>query len=290
MLWLALFFPQLPLETGTRSQEASWPVVVASSPQGAATVVACNARARAAGIHPGLGVSAAWALVPDLHVLARDETAERAALARIAATALAFTPLASLAPPATVLMEIEGSLGIFGGLAPLRAAVAALAADLGYTLRLGCAPTPLAAHWLARAAVARDVTRLHDLEAALAPLPLAVLDVPADIAATLESIGIRTVAEFLRLPRDATARRFGPQLVDALDRALGRRSDPRAPYAPPAAFESKLELPAPVAETQALVFAARRLIAEFAAWLLGTGRGALRFRFELSHDDGPGRA
>jgi len=286
MLWLALCFPLLPLETGTRSQEAAWPVVVASSAQGSATVVACNARARAAGIHPGLGVSAAWALAPCLHVLARNEATERAALERIAAATLAFTPLASTTPPAAVLLEIAGSLHLFGGLAPLKAAVTALAADLGYTLRLGCAPTPLAAEWLARTA-APDVTHARDLEAALAPLPLAVLDAPGDVAATLDGIGIRTIGEFARLPREATARRFGPPLVEALDRALGRRPDPRAPYAPPAAFESKLDLPAPVAETQALLFAARRLIGEFAAWLAGTGRGALRFRFDLAHDDGP---
>ena len=74
MLWLALFFPQLPLETGTRSQEASWPVVVACRRRRVPPpCVACNARARAAGMHPGLGVSAACALAPELTSIARDD-------------------------------------------------------------------------------------------------------------------------------------------------------------------------------------------------------------------------
>ena len=67
----------------------------------------------------GMAVAAASALAADLCVLARDPAAERAALERIAACAIQFTPTVSIAPSAEVLLEIAGSLKLFGGLSRL---------------------------------------------------------------------------------------------------------------------------------------------------------------------------
>jgi protein ImuB len=86
------------------------------------------------------------------------------------------------------------------------------------------------------------------------------------------------------LPRDALARRCGADLVAALDRALARRPDPRAPFVPPPRFESRLELPAPVADVEALSFAVNRLVHELAAWLAARGLGALRLSLMLTHE------
>ena len=68
-------------------------------------------------------VAAASALAADLRVLPRDPAAERAALERIAAWAIQFTPAVSIAPPAEVLLEIAGSLKLFGGLKRLWARI-----------------------------------------------------------------------------------------------------------------------------------------------------------------------
>jgi protein ImuB len=115
-------------------------------------------------------------------------------------------------------------------------------------------------------------------------LPLSRLDLDADTLATLGAAGITTFGAADKLPRAALARRFGPALVDTLDRALARAPDVRDPYRPPPHFERKLVLPALVEDVAALQFAVNRLVDEFAVWLLARGLGATRMSLTLIHE------
>ena len=119
---------------------------------------------------------------------------------------------------------------------------------------------------------------------ALAPLPLGLLDIDTDTLATLRAAGVRTFGEAQALPREGVARRFGPQVVDMLDRALGRLPDPREPFVPPPHFERKLPLPAPIEDAEALGFGVHRLVSDLAAWLLARGLGVTRLSLALHHE------
>ncbi|HYQ99207.1 MAG TPA: DNA polymerase Y family protein [Casimicrobiaceae bacterium] len=258
-------------------------------------IVIANAAAYAAAVAPGQLVSASLALAPDIVLRDRDPALEAAALASVAGWATQFTPTVSLAPPDAVLSEIGGSLRLFGGLRRLTAELARGAHDLGYATQLSLAPTPLAALMLARAgnpglaASARDAHRHFGeaeratLAAALAPLPLAHLDVAPDIVATLAAAGVTTFGEACSLPRAPLARRVGAGFVALLDRACGLVPDPRPPFVSPPRYEGRLELPAPVADVEALAFAAHRLVRELAGWLAGRGLGVLELALSLAH-------
>src|SRR5688500_5648435 len=121
MLWLGLRFASLPLEVYTRAVRvgagrASLPLAVASSIGTQGEIVACNEAAQSRGVRPGMALAAASALASDLEIVPRDAAAEAAALERIAAWAVQFTPAVSVAQPAEVLLEIAGSLTLYGGL------------------------------------------------------------------------------------------------------------------------------------------------------------------------------
>src|SRR5512133_264501 len=120
MLWLALHFPSLPLDIFRRAAQADDAFAVSSMEGSRAAIVACNATARSKGVQPGMPAAAAIALDAHLHVVPRDAGAEQAALERIAAWALQFTPVVTLAVPGVVLLEVEGSLHLFGDLNGLR--------------------------------------------------------------------------------------------------------------------------------------------------------------------------
>jgi protein ImuB len=284
MLWLALRFPLLPLEIFTRGAEISGPLAVADSAAARAGIVACNREARLRGIEPGMTVAAAWALASGLRVFARDTAAERAALERIATWALQFTPAVSVAPPAEALLEVAGSLGLFGGFNRLWAGIEQGARSIGYTTVIAGAPTPLAAQWFARAGLSPRLRHDDALRLSLDRLPVDVLELPAATAGMLRDIGARTLGACLQLPRDGLARRGGKEMLEQLDRALGRIPDPRPAFVPPARFKAMLQLPAPAGEADALLFAARRLITEMCGWLAATGKGAQRLAFALSHE------
>jgi protein ImuB len=288
MLWLALRFPSLPLETFTRGVAAPGPLAVASSPGAHAGIVACNSRARGCGVRPGMPVVAASALATDLRILARDPAAERAALERIAAGAIQFSPTVSIASGAgvlpEVLLEIEGSLKIFGGLTRLWQRVEQELENQGYTFSLACAPTPLAAQFFTRAGLPVRIQHGDALRAGIAQLSVDVLGLPPGSDALLADIGACTIGACLKLPRAGLARRMGQELLATLDRALGHIPDPRPAFVPPAGFAATLQLPAPVEEAGALLFAFRRLLADLCGFLAATGKGAQRLHFRLAHE------
>jgi protein ImuB len=139
----------------------------------------------------------------------------RRTLETIAAWACQFTPKVSLEPPQALLLEVEGSLRLFGGLETLKKAVRSGLEEMGMSAALATAPTARAALWLARSSK-------PNLEA----IPVeAVCD--GEALAFLQGIGMHTVGELLRLPREGLAHRCGERLVDELDRALGSAPEPR---------------------------------------------------------------
>ena len=320
MTWLALHLPNLPLQVCTRADSsADTPIAVfgtapssghtwryapsrqaqASPPSGGraggSKLVAANARALAAGIHPGLGLASALALAPDLVARPRDIRGEAALLVELACWAAQFTPQLALDAPDCVLLEVGASLRLFGGTGELMRRIAHGAAALGLELSLAAAPTPLAARWLALCGGGRIVEHLDDLPARLAALPVGVLEstadskdaVRAESIALLEAIGIGTIGQCLHLPRDGLARRDAQALTRALDRAFGRLPDPRPPFVPPQTFRSRIELPLPSADADQLSFAARRLLAALAGHLAAHQSGIEHYRLQLEHDELP---
>jgi protein ImuB len=194
-------------------------------------------------------------------------------LEALAAWACQYTPKVSLEPPQGLLLEVEGSLRLFGGLQPLMQKLHSGMEQIGVQVSMASAPTARAALWLSphRNGILEDVP----VEAACSGEPLAFL----------QSIGIATVGELRRLPREGLARRCGQGLLDELDRALGAAPEPRAFFAPPPRFAAKLELPAPVAHAEGLLFAARRLLVQLEGLLAARQAGIRSFTLTLFHED-----
>jgi protein ImuB len=195
------------------------------------------------------------------------------ALAPLAAWACQFTPKVSLEPPQELVLEVQGSLRLFGGLAELRQKLAAGLDELGYPFQLAAASTARAALWLARG---EGETRLEAL-----PVEVTRFDVEF-----LHGIGISTVGALLELPREGLAQRCGASVVEELDRALGAAPEPRSFFAPPACFDASLELPAEVAHAGGLLFGARRLLAQLTGLLAARHEGIRSFRLVLLQESG----
>ena len=182
------------------------------------------------------------------------------ALEPIAAWACQFTPRVSLEPPRALVAEVQASLRLFGGRKALLARWRDGLESLGVETSLALAPTARAALWLARGGGGDK----------LGKLPLEVIGCDLEF---LRSIGISTVGELLRLPREGLAQRCGQDLVDQLDRALGVLPEAREFFMPPSRFDARLELPAPVAHAEGLLFAARRLLLQLEGLLAARHAG-----------------
>jgi len=281
MLWIALHLPQLPLEAFQRGLPSPEPCAVAERQR----ILVCDAKAAARGLRTGMPVSAALALAPGLRLREREAAAETEALLGIAAWAMQCTPSVALDFPDLVLLEVSGSLKLFGGLAAIAARLRQGLAAMGYSARLAAAPTARAASWFARAGKPCLIDNTALLESELRTLPLSVLQSAEE--ETLASIGAGSIGDLLALPRAGLARRFGQGLLDALDQALGRLPDPRGFCVLPEKFRAAIELPAEATQAEALLFAARRLLAQLEGFLAARAAGTRQLLLHLSHRAAP---
>lgn len=261
-LWCAIVLPALLLEV--RPAAPGTPLAVVEPAR--REILAVNRAAAAAGVRAGQSSTTAWAVCPALAAVARDPEAEARALERLAGWAAQFSPRLAIEPPGLVL-EVGASLRLFGGLASLRERLEAGLAGLGYTFRLGIAPTPLAALWRARCGHGEPVTGHDRLPGSLACLPLAAMALDPRTHAALEDLGLATVGEVMRLPRAGLARRYGTELTRLLDRALGRHPDPRPAWQAPPVFEGRLELPVESSSLKLIGIACERLAGELAGFV-----------------------
>ncbi len=286
MLWCALYLPDLALQVFTRGRSDSAPLAVLGPRPRQRVVGACPA-AVACGVEPGLGRAGALALAPALLLVDRDPGLERAALVEVASWAARFTPSISLDSSA-VLLEVQASLRLFGGVPPLCEAILGGLGELGFDGRLAFAPTPLAACWLARFAPGSQVCEGPALLAAIDALPLAALADGGGLdAATLEllsGVGAACLGDVRRLPRSGLARRQARQVIDLLDRACGQTPDPRPWFAPPERYTGRLPLPAPTDQVESLLFGLRRLLGGLSGWLEARHGGLEAFTLVLEHE------
>ena len=296
MLWLALHLPRLPLEVfqragvlprgaaGETAQAVPFAVTAGVNPP---RVMLPDEPALRCGIAPGMALSAAQAIAPHLRTRPRDASLEAAALAGLARWGGQFPPTLSLAPPDALLLEIGGCLRLFGGLAPLLERLRHGVTELGFDPVPASAPTAAGALMLARSGLETHVSDHTALGQRLGQLCIDTLDTTPEVQAGLQRLGLRTLEDCLRLPRDGLARRFGQALLDRMDRALGLQPDPRLPYVAPEHFCSRLVLPVPVPDAGQVVFGLRRLVAELAGFLTSRDAGATRVVLHLEHEDHP---
>jgi len=314
MLWLALHLPALSLEAfcatlplreaaepgdGARAQAASAEPVALVSEH---LITGCNPAAAQRGIRVGMKRVTALALATDLRLGEADPARDAAALLAVAHAAMAFTPAVSLqSGQATVLMEVQASLRLFGGLESMHRQVRQALAPLRHRVRIAAAPTALGAALLARwgraavapleaaAAASRLVlgphaTRLRELAPLLARAPLWLLGPGREHWEALQGMGLHTLSDLRDLPRAGLARRFGEELLLDLDRAFGRVPDPRLALELPTRFESRLELHQRADNAEQVLGAASVLLARLVAWAQARHGRIVAFTLAMQHE------
>jgi protein ImuB len=284
-LWLCLDFHRLPLEVFPDSETAG-PLAVMEGESGGVRIHQCNVEATRAGLRPGLPLNAALALCPELAVHERVPVRERTSLERLAAWACQYTDWVSIEAPHRLLLEVGGSLKLFGGLAALCKRIRADAGALRYTAAIAVAPTPRAALWLCSARDSAIVTERALLAGRLGTLPLACTGWPANVRERLDGMGILTVGDCLRLPREGFARRLGPGRLGELDGALGRRAETRRRFGIPPVYRGELQLLAETLDQARLCRAMQRLLDELQGFLRSLQKGVQQPVFGFRHEGG----
>jgi protein ImuB len=274
------------------------PLLTASREGSRRLVMAVDAAAAGLGLRPGMAVAHAQAMVPDLRIEEADPAGDAAALARLAAWCLRFSPLASPSPPDGVWIDITGCAHLFappdapddGEPALLRQLTARLR-QAGIGARAAVADTPGAAHAIARHAGDPSVIApVGHAKTALAPLPIDALRLPGETVQALRTLGFDTIGLLMAAPRAPLAKRFGSPLMHRLDQATGAAAEPIEPTIPPGTPRTRLGFPEPIATPEDLARAAALLTDRLCEKLQRRGLGACRLDLVFVRVDGASQA
>jgi protein ImuB len=201
----------------------------------------------------------------------------------LAAWAYRYSSQVTQAFDEAIALEIGASLRLFGPWPRFERQLREDLDALGFAHRIAVAPNARAAWVLAGAQDGLAIPHETTLATALARLPVARACLEAKTAHALHAMGLRRVAQLFAAPRESLARRFGPALLDHLDRLRGA-PDPFDLYRPPDRFDLRIELSYDVESSQALLFPLRRMTADLAAFLAGRDGGVQRFALRLEHE------
>ncbi len=271
-----------------------------------------NPAAAQRGVRAGIKRATAQALAADLLLAESHPGREAAALLAVAHAALAFTPAVVLHDSQTVLLDVHSSLRLFGGAAALQRQLMAAVAPLGHHLQAAAAPTALGAALVAQwfpsqarglastkqanaaptsgdlatvdLALGPHSTSLQALQALLVQAPVWLLGPGREHWEALQGMGLHTLSDLLAVPRSGLARRFGQDLLDELDRALGLQADPRTWVELPATFDARLELFARADTTDQVLHGASVLLARLVAWAQARQARVAAFTLRMLHE------
>jgi protein ImuB len=283
-LWIALYFPLLPLEVFRPRWSNEVAAVVFERDRGD-RVVALSASAAALGVQIDMRRAGVLLLAEDALCHDRDPQREAQTLQDAALALLQYSPLLADGGAATLLIDISASLRLFGGIRRVCRRIRQTVEQLGLSVYLGCAPTAQAA-WLlaqnggARVLSMRTTIRLADR------LPLHLLPAARVHLAWLQGIGCHTLGQLRSLPRAGLQRRCGPFLLETLDRAYGGIPELFDWIAAPPAFHARIELPDRIEQAEALLFAARHLLIQMTGWLSVKQLAVSRIVLQLEHERG----
>ena len=186
-----------------------------------------------------------------------------------------------------MVLEIKGSLRLFDGMKKLLEYLDKRLKKFGGETIVGFAPTARAALWLTQRGNSRFIAETKDLIPALRDLPVSVLTSDKRRLIRLNRSGIATIADVLRLPRDGIIRRFGARLMDNLDLALAKQSEPLHLFHPPEAFSASVEFCRPTDKLGRLVLAASTLLQQLENFLVERQAATRLIQCLLKHDNNP---
>lgn len=247
---------------------------------------ACPA-ARALGLSPGMALTHARALVPDLDARPANRDADAAIRERLAQHAARhWTPIA--APTDDGLwLDLTGTTHLFGGEEHFCRQVLRFLARLGLSAKIAIADTPGAAHAVSRfAGGAIVIVPSGGSVQAIAPLPVEALRLERQALVAAKRFGIERVADLLPMPRGPLARRLGQNAIMRLDQAIGRVAEPIEPTVVEEIPVSERRLQEPVVTPEAVSLVITDLVGDLVEVLRGRGVGARALDLALLRVDG----
>ena len=268
-----------------RASPDEGPLVIAAKIGNALRITACDAKAASLGLHVGMPLTDARAMLPKLDVANANEAADRKLLESIADWCSHYTPLVALDCTDGLLLDVTGATHLFGGERALLNRARAGSRKQGFTVQGTIAGSAAAARALARYRDGAIVPPGEEARA-MAPLPVEALALDPQVTHAFRHAGLKTIGQVATRQRAELTARFGATMVFVLDVALGLAKKPISPRLPLPDYMAERIFAEPLVAHDAILETLRGLAQSLGTLLAERGEGARRLEALFFRADG----
>ncbi|WP_457091104.1 Y-family DNA polymerase [Microvirga sp. P5_D2] len=287
---VSLYLPHWPVDRIRRrygEPSRDDPLVTVQTAGSRRTIAAACPAAQRLGLHAGMAVAQAQAMVPGLHVWDATPDEDEAALRELARWAIGYSPVVAPDPPDGVWIDIAGCAHLHGSEEKLLEHLLGRLNGQGVAARAAVADAPGAAWAMARFRGGGVIPVGRSIEA-VAVLPVAALRIAPSIVAVMQKLGVERVGQLAAMPRAPMVRRFGKDVALRLDQAMGHAFEPINPLIPEETPLATLAFAEPIGKLEALKDVVRRLAEDLCKQLVKRGQGVRRLDLILRRVDQKG--
>lgn len=260
--YLSIWFRHLATDWFSLSEPGlkKVPFVLRSPSHRRMIITATNAVAESKGISVGMAVADARALIPELEV--KDERPDLISklLHRLAEWSIRFTPVVAVDLPDGLLLDVTGCSHLWGGDEAYLEDVIRRIKARGYDVRAAIADTAGLAWGVARFGEGPFVITSNNHFDALMSLPPEGLRLETETVERLHKLGLHVALQFIRMPRASLRKRFGPNILLQIDKALGQAIEPIVPVMPVEPYQERLPCMEPIVTATGIEIALNELL------------------------------
>lgn len=273
--FMSIWFRHLTTDWMTlrRPELRDMPFVFVIADHGRQVITAANSSAEAQGIHAGMVAADARTVNPDLQVINEIPGLTEKLLKSIGEWCIRYTPVIATDLPNGLILDITGCPHLWGGEKKYLKEIVTRLKSKGYDVRAAIADTIGAAWAIARFGRITPVIEPGEHVSALLPLPPAALRINNEILSRLHKLGFIKIGSFITIPRSTLRRRFGPELLQRLNQAVGNEGEYIQPLAPVEPYHERLPCLDPVRTAAGIEIALQRLLEMLCKRLQKEGKG-----------------
>lgn len=236
------------------------PFVLAAPDHGKMKVTVANLLAQQDGIYKGMALADARTINHTLLHFNDEPNREIKLLTGLAEWFIRFTPSVAVDNNDGLLLDVTGCAHLWGGEKKYLTDMHNRLQHFGYRHKFGMADTIGAAWAVARFGKDKCIVENGEHAAALLPLPATALRLETPITERLNKLGIGQIKNFIHMPRTALRRRFGKELLQQLDKAMGSEEETIQSIIPAELFYERLPCMEPIATRRGIEIALERLL------------------------------
>jgi protein ImuB len=273
--FVSIWFPNLATDQQIRVRPELYGLefALAAPERGRMVVTAVSAEAGALGVETGMVVADARAILPSLIVLDDEVDVTRQALQALAEWCLRYTPSVALHAPDGLILDVTGCAYLWGGERPYMNDITTRLTHAGYAMRAAMADTIGAAWAHAHFGRSGAIIACGEQRNALLKLPPASLRLPSETLEKMQKLGFYHINSFIHIPARILRRRFGEDLLDKLNKALGYSQEFIEPIRQAIPYQERLPCPEPIVTATGIEIALQRLLEMLCGRLMKEGKG-----------------